>query len=213
MQFDWTHIDTVLLDMDGTLLDLNFDTTFWLDYMPSIWASRNAYSIEEAKPMLMDMLNQHTGTLNWYCVDFWSDALGLDIMQLKAQMADRICYRPSAKDFLKRCQSECNDVRMITNAHRKVLELKISKTNIDQYFDQLLCSHELGHPKEEQQFWHNLQANKAFNPERTLFIDDSEAVLESAEKYGIKHIYSIAEPDSARQRNKPSRFTMLERLA
>ena len=26
---DWTQLDTILLDMDGTLLDLEFDNHFW----------------------------------------------------------------------------------------------------------------------------------------------------------------------------------------
>ncbi|MEO1576619.1 MAG: HAD family hydrolase, partial [Pseudomonadota bacterium] len=30
----WSDIDNVLLDMDGTLLDLNFDTVFWLQVVP-----------------------------------------------------------------------------------------------------------------------------------------------------------------------------------
>lgn len=213
MQFDWQNIDTVLLDMDGTLLDLHFDSHFWLEYMPRIWATKNDFTLEDARSKLMSMLNQQAGTLNWYCVDYWSEILGLDIMQLKGQVADKIGYRPTAQAFLERCQLETNDVRMVTNAHRKVLELKIMKTGIDQYFDQLLCSHELDHPKEDPEFWRRLHANKAFNPERTLFIDDSEAVLESAERHGIKHIYSIAKPDSSMQRKAPSRFSMLERLA
>ncbi len=213
MQFDWQNIDTVLLDMDGTLLDLHFDSYFWLEYMPSVWATRNGFMIEEAKAKLTDMLNHHAGTLNWYCVNFWSDALGLDIMELKGQVAHKIGWRPTAEMFLKRCQQECDDVRMVTNAHRKILELKILKTNIDQYFDQMICSHELDHPKEDAAFWHRLHNNKPFDPARTLFIDDSEAVLESAARHGIKHIYSIAEPDSVLKRKSVSRFPMLERLA
>jgi len=213
MQFDWQNIDTVLLDMDGTLLDLHFDSHFWLEYLPSVWATRNGLMIEEAKAKLMDMLNHHAGTLNWYCVHFWSDALGLDIMQLKGQVAHKIAWRPSAEAFLQRCQQECSDVRMVTNAHREILNLKILKTNIDKYFDQLLCSHELDYPKEDIEFWNKLNENKPFNPERTLFIDDSEAVLDSASQHGIKHIYSIAQPDSSMTRKTPSKYPMLERLA
>lgn len=213
MQFDWQNIDTVLLDMDGTLLDLHFDSYFWLEYMPSVWATRNGFMVEEAKAKLMDMLNHHAGTLNWYCVNFWSDALGLDIMQLKGQVAHKIGWRPTAEAFLKRCQEECNDVRMVTNAHREVLKLKILKTDIDKYFDQLLCSHELDFPKEEAGFWVRLNQDKPFDPERTLFIDDSEAVLDSAVRHGIKHIYSIAQPDSSMTRLKPSKYPMLKALA
>ncbi len=213
MHFDWENIDTVLLDMDGTLLDLHFDTYFWLEHMPRSWATKNGLLLEEARSKLTSMLSQHAGTLNWYCVDFWSDALELDIMALKGQVSHKIRYRPTAQPFLKRCQQETNDVRLITNAHRKVLQLKILKTGIDQYFDQLLCSHELNRPKEDAEFWNRLHNNKEFDPERTLFIDDTESVLESAERHGIKHLFSIARPDSAMKRKAPSRFPMLDQLA
>jgi len=209
MQIDWQNIDTVLLDMDGTLLDLHFDSYFWLEYMPTAWARHHGLLLEDARYKISQLMTEHAGTLNWYCVDFWSNALDMDIMKLKGEVAHKIAYRPTAKEFLQRCQRESNDVRMVTNAHRQILELKILKTGIDKYFDQLLCSHELEHPKEDVQFWHRLHEDKAFDRERTLFIDDNETVLESAEKYGIKHLFSIAEPDSVRERLTPSRFPML----
>lgn len=213
MTFDWNNIDTVLLDMDGTLLDLHFDSHFWLEHMPRNWASKHQMEFGLAREKLSNMLNHHVGTLNWYCVDFWSDALDLDIMALKQEVAHKISYRPTAQSFLERCQQESQDVRLITNAHRKVLDLKIGKTGIDQYFHHMLCSHELDYPKENPHFWHRLQELNGFDPTRTLFIDDTESVLESAEQFGIKHLYSIAKPDSQAQRKAPSRFPMLDRLA
>ena len=32
---NWSKIDTVLLDMDGTLLDLHYDSHFWLNVIPA----------------------------------------------------------------------------------------------------------------------------------------------------------------------------------
>lgn len=213
MQFDWQNIDTVLLDMDGTLLDLHFDSYFWMEYLPKVWADSNDYTLEHSKSEINKLMIEHASTLNWYCVHFWSDALDVDIMQLKQHCSSKIAYRPTAQTFLERCNTECNDVRMVTNAHREVLNIKIDRTNIDQYFHQLLCSHELDYPKENPKFWTKLNQNKPFNPERTLFIDDNEEVLESAEEYGIKHLFSIAQPDLSKIRTSISRFPMLDRLA
>ena len=212
MQFDWKNIDTVLLDMDGTLLDLHFDSYFWLNYLPQVWADSNGLTLATAKAHISSLMTEHAGTLNWYCVHFWGDALEVDIMQLKGHCAHKIAYRPNAEEFLERCLKESNDVRMVTNAHREILNLKIIKTNIDQYFHQLLCSHEMSYPKEDPQFWVALDEHTPFNPERTLFIDDSEAVLESARKHGIKHLYSIAQPDSSMTRGSVSDFPMPDSL-
>ena len=210
MQIDWPNIKTVLLDMDGTLLDLHFDNYFWKTHVPQIYASNNEITKEQAIEKLLPHFHKHMGTLEWYCVDFWSDLLRIDVMRHKEEVADKIKYRPQAQAFLEKCRKEVSDLRLITNGHRKVLNLKIKHTQIDQYFDSLHCSHELDHPKEQQQFWHNLQKISAFDPEKTLFLDDSEAVLESAHEYGIKHIYSIAKPDSQNQREHPSAFKMIE---
>lgn len=196
--------------MDGTLLDLHFDNHFWRDYMPRVFADKHGLTMEESYRELDPLFERWAGTLEWYCVDHWSDYLDIDIMQLKRDVADRIAYRPNAEGFLQVCKRETGDVRMITNGHRKVLDLKIEHTRIDQYFDQMICSHELNYPKEDQDFWHGLQALSPFEPENALFIDDSEAVLNSAAKYGIGHIYSIAEPDSKRRRETVSDFPMIE---
>ena len=34
MMLPWFEIDTVMFDMDGTLLDLHFDNFFWLKLVP-----------------------------------------------------------------------------------------------------------------------------------------------------------------------------------
>jgi len=210
MKIDWQNIDTVLLDMDGTLLDLHFDNYFWLEHLPSVIAQRNGCELEGAREHLTSLYQRHIGTLNWYCVDFWNEQVGFDIMQHKAAVSNRISYRPNAQSFLKRCKQQSDDVRLVTNAHRKILNLKIEHTQIDQYFDQMLCSHELNYPKERIEFWDRLQAHQAFDPLRTLFLDDNESVLETASEYGIGHIYSIAKPDSQCEREVPSRFPMIE---
>ena len=40
----WPDIDTVLLDMDGTLLDLHFDNHFWLELLPQRYAELHGIS-------------------------------------------------------------------------------------------------------------------------------------------------------------------------
>ena len=48
MKLDWLHIDSVFLDMDGTLLDLHFDNHFWLEYVPACYANRHRMALEQA---------------------------------------------------------------------------------------------------------------------------------------------------------------------
>lgn len=195
MQLDWSKIETVMLDMDGTLLDLHYDNYFWCEHLPKAYSQKHQLDIEQARQTLEPIFSELQGTLEWYCVDYWSARLDMDIPQLKSEVSSKVRYRPGAEQFLRHCQENFADVRLVTNAHRKVLALKDEKLNISQYFHQMVCSHELGAPKEQQSFWQKLQQQQTFNPDTTLFIDDSQVVLDSARRYGIKWLKGIEQPD------------------
>ncbi|MCW8875812.1 MAG: GMP/IMP nucleotidase [Kangiellaceae bacterium] len=193
---DWDEIDTVLLDMDGTILDLAFDNYFWLEYMPQVFAEKNAISLDESRKFLSESYGELKGKLQWYCLDFWSEKLNLDIPALKKDLGHMVAFRPGAVEFLEFLSDKKKSVYLATNAHRKTLEIKMLNADFNQYFCELTSSHDFGHPKEEQEYWHLLREKFPFDPQRTLFIDDSVTVLESAKRFGIKHLYGILVPDS-----------------
>jgi putative hydrolase of the HAD superfamily len=117
-----------------------------------------------------------------------------------------ISVRPHAIEFLTRLHHSHRDVVMVTNAHRKTLEIKMDNVDITHWFDRVVVSHDLQSPKEEQAFWHKLQDLHPFDPARTLLIDDTEQVLESARTYGIVHLLTLLQPDSQRQKRIDTRF-------
>ncbi|WP_431482889.1 GMP/IMP nucleotidase [Pseudomonas solani] len=195
-QLNWSAIDTVLLDMDGTLLDLHFDNHFWLDYLPQRYAEHHGISREAADAELVPLFKRHAGQLNWYCTDFWSRELKLSIRDLKREVADLIALRPDADLFLAALRRAGKRVVLITNAHRDSLSLKMERVELAPWFDRLISSHDYGFPKEDPQFWHALQADSPFDPARTLFIDDSLPILRSAQAYGVAHLLAVLQPDS-----------------
>lgn len=213
MHIDWSKIETVMLDMDGTLLDLHYDNYFWCEHLPQAYSEKHQLDVEEARDVLNPIFSELQGQLEWYCVDYWSERLDMDIPKLKYEVANKVRYRPGAEQFLQHCHNNIADVRLVTNAHRKVLVLKDQKLNISQYFHKTVCSHELGAPKEDQAFWHNLQQQQAFDPETTLFIDDNETVLKSAQQYGIKWLRSIYQPDLSEERSTRSEFIEIQDFA
>ena len=194
--FNWKEIDTVLLDMDGTLLDLHFDNHFWLEYVPQRFAEKNGISLAAAKQQLMQRYKEAEGSLDWYCVDYWSRELALDIPLLKAEVEHLIAIHPHVTDFLKTLQSAGKTRILVTNAHQKALALKMQKTRLDGYLDQIISAHEIGLPKENQAFWGRLQTRIRFDPEKTLFIDDSLPVLRSAQQFGIHNLLCMFKPDT-----------------
>lgn len=203
---EWDAIDTVLLDMDGTLLDLHFDNYFWMDHLPRLYAAKHSISEAESSAYLQATFHSGEGTLQWYCLDHWSEQLEMDIPALKQEIQHMIQVRPFAIEFLTQLHASHRDVVMVTNAHRKTLELKMANIDITGWFDRVVVSHDLSAPKEDQAFWHKLQVLHPFNPTRTLLIDDTERVLDSAQDYGITHLLTLLQPDSQQQKRLSTRF-------
>ena len=193
---NWNTIETVLLDMDGTLLDLHFDNHFWVEYLPQRYAAKHDQTLEWAKAHIHPMMHRIQGQMDWYCLDFWTRELDLPIGELKREMAHMIQLRPDADTFLRALQQSGRQVVLITNAHRDSLSLKMERVELRTYFQRLISSHDFGYPKEEQACWHALRAEGDFDPERTLFIDDGLAILRSARQFGISQLLAVRQPDS-----------------
>lgn len=209
-QLPWADIDTVLLDMDGTLLDLHFDNHFWLEHLPLRYAELHGISREAANAELLPLFRAHAGTLPWYCTDFWSRELNLSVRDLKREVAHLIALRPEADTFLAALRAAGKRVVLITNAHRDSLSLKLEKIELAPYFDRLISSHDYGFPKEDQQFWFALQQDFPFEPARSLFIDDSLPILRSAGRYGIAHLLAVRQPDSRGAAKDTEEFAAVE---
>jgi len=206
----WPDIDTVLLDMDGTLLDLHFDNHFWLEHLPQRYADLHAISLSMAMLELVPLFEKNAGTLNWYCTDFWSAELKLSVKDLKVEVAHLIALRPDAETFLAAIQKAGKRVIMITNAHRDSLSLKMERLQLAPYFERMISSHDYGFPKENPQFWDALHADIGFDPARSLFIDDTLPILRSAGRYGIRHLLAVREPDSRKGPKDTEEFAAVE---
>ncbi|MEM9256459.1 MAG: GMP/IMP nucleotidase [Pseudomonadota bacterium] len=203
---DWGDIDTVLLDMDGTLLDLRFDNYFWGEYLPRIYARHHSISESRSSLHLMKSFSSERGTLQWYCLDHWSERLNMDIPALKHKVRHLVRIRPYVMAFLRSLHSAPQKVLLVTNAHRKTLDIKLEQVDIAPWFDDIIVSHDLQAPKEQEAFWERLHRLHPFDPERTLLIDDTETVLESAHRFGIAHLLTLLQPDSGEQKRIQTRF-------
>jgi 5'-nucleotidase len=196
--FEWDHYDTVLLDMDGTLLDLSFDNFFWQELIPARYAALKGLPHEEAIAVLEPRFAAARGTLEWYCLDHWSRELGLDVAALKREAEDHIDFLPDVPDFLVAVRELRKRAVLVTNAHRGSLAIKLARTGLDRYVDAIHSSHDLGLPKEDAAFWGRLQSIEPFEPARTLLVDDSLPVLRAAHAFGIGRVVAILKPDSTR---------------
>jgi len=207
---DWQQIDTVFLDMDGTLLDLHFDNHFWLKHVPLRYAEKNGLTIQQAIDELIPRFKSKEGSMNWYCVDFWSRELDLDIALLKAEIKHLIQVHPYVIEFLEKLEKVGKRRVLVTNAHQKSLALKMKHTPLADLLDKIICAHDLGLPKEDHIFWHKLHEVEVYEAQRTLLIDDNLIALESAREFGIKHLLAVYQPDSQGKKKAVGDFQAIQ---
>jgi len=221
----WDDIDTVLLDMDGTLLDKHFDDYFWEQYLPEHYSLRHDLGLEQARAELLARYQRTAGSLLWADLDHWSRELGFDLVALKEQLASLIVLRPRVESFLDRCRQAGKQLYLVTNAHHRTLALKLGRVDLASRLDRIVhAGSDAGRPelpalppvaainraKEEPEFWLELQGLLAFDPARSLLVDDSEAVLATAASCGIRHLRHIARPSSRLPARFSPRFPSIE---
>ena len=210
---DWPAIDTVLLDMDGTLLDLRFDNWFWLELIPSRYAAANGIDPAQAQGLLAPKFVAVKGTLQWYCIEYWTRELKLDIRGIKRETLERVGFLPGAEEFLTKLQASGKRCVLVTNAHPTTLAIKDERVGLTRYFDACYSTHAFAAPKEDAAFWPRLKSEEGFAQERTLFVDDSLTVLNAARDFGIGCLRAVRRPDSGQPPQHTGEYWGVDRVA
>ena len=208
-RFDWAAVTTVLLDMDRTLLDKYYDDYFWEHYLPEIYARSKGFSADQAAADLYRRYRSVEKTLKWTDLNYWSEELDLDIIKHKHELRHLIAVHPHVTDFLCFLNEQNKEVYLITAANRASLDMKMDTVDLRSYFRQLICAEEIGLAKEDVKFWKRLENRRGFDRERTLFADDTAAVLHAARNYGIRYLLHIARPSSRKSTCYNSEFTSI----
>ena len=167
-------IECLLIDMDGVILDNTYDNDFWQNQIPEVIADSKGIAFDDAKRLAIQIFNYKKNTKDWYDVDYWSNMLNIDIEAQKRseKSFSRISLYDGVIDTLSVLKNKTKMI-LITNAHRKTLNIKLEKYNLTPYFDEMVCAHELNYVKEDIQLWYMLRSKYRLDYEKTLLVEDT----------------------------------------
>ncbi|WP_447978529.1 HAD-IA family hydrolase [Candidatus Nitrospira bockiana] len=211
--FDWNAVDSVLLDMDGTLLDRHFDNFFFEEELPRRYALERRLPLDAAREYLFALYRSVERELDWTDLHYWTRRLGLDLVAMTKELEHMIGFLPGAEAFLRGVRARGKRIALVTNAHPAGVEIKVARTSLHRYVDRIVDAFEVGYLKMRPEYWPACQRLLGFDPARSLYIDDDESCLDSARAYGIGHIYHSAKSSTQRPPHPSTRFRSVENLA
>ena len=210
---DWSHIDHVLLDMDGTLLDRHFDNFFFEEELPRRYATIHGLAFEDARDRLMAMYRSVEGELAWTDLHYWTKRVGIDVVAMTKEFDHMIGFLPGAEEFLRDLRQMGKRVTILTNAHESGVVIKVAKTGVDCYVDRIVNAFEVGYLKMRPEYWPNCQRLIGFEPKRSLYVDDDEGCLTAAKQFGIAHLVHSAKSSSKLPPDPSSRFASMNHFS
>lgn len=209
---DWSRVRHVLLDMDGTVLDLAFDNFIWRDLVPERYAAARGLDLAAARAELEPQFRAVAHTLPWYDTNYWSRLTGLDVAGLHREFRHRIAVLDGSFAFLDAVRESGRTMWLCTNAHPDSWRPKIEQARMQHYFEHVISSHDVQAPKENQHYWERLMERHPFDREHALFCDDSPPVLASARRFGIGQIVAMRHPDTTAPPRTFADFPSVARL-
>ena len=198
--------------MDGTLLDLAYDDFIWNNQLPIRYAETHGCTLEQSNQALFQFYQEHNHTLNWYSTRFWSAKVGLDTLALQHEFKHKVALRSGCMELLDALKAQDYPCWIATNADCAGLQFKLEQMQIAHYFDVIISSESIGYAKESIEFWQNLHTLHPFCLDSAYFIDDTEKVLNSAKKFGIGNLITIAQPSSKGKIRDESAYPILNHL-
>ncbi len=179
-------IECLLVDMDGVILDNSYDNNFWQNQIPSVLSKKREISFEDAQRLAIQIFNFKKNTKDWYDLDYWSNMLNIDIEAEKKspESLSKIKLYDNVAKTLTELKGHARLI-LITNAHRKTLNIKLDKYDISPYFNEMICAHELYYVKENLQLWYMLRAKYKLNFDKTVLVEDTIKNINVALSAGV----------------------------
>jgi putative hydrolase of the HAD superfamily len=121
----------VSFDVDGTLVDAEFNDLVWLEEIPRLHAEKEGISFEEAHRFVVGEYEKvGEKDLRWYDMNYWLRIFGIQksFGEILRKYEERIKLYPDARNTLQELKGSFPMI-VITLMPREFLEIKLKKLN------------------------------------------------------------------------------------
>ena len=202
----------ILSDLDGVILNLDYDIKFWESWLPEHVANQSNQNLEEIKIKIQAEIDTQRGTLNFYDLNYWDDLLNVDCMEIIREQEEKCSFLEGSYEALQRLSTLKNPKYILTNGDPRIQEYKAETQNFLEFFNSIFYSMHVGYPKESKEFWTLARHNLNLDFEDTIFIDDDLKVVTAAAKAGIKQVAWITPGKNRILQNRVETFASLADL-
>jgi putative hydrolase of the HAD superfamily len=202
----------ILSDLDGVILNLDYDIKFWESWLPEHVASQSNRSLKEIKIQIQAEIDAQRGTLNFYDLNYWDDLLNVDCMEIIREQEEKCSFLEGSYEALQRLSTLKNPKYILTNGDPRIQEYKAETQNFLEFFNSIFYSMHVGYPKESKEFWALARHNLNLEFEDAIFIDDDLKVVTAAAKAGIKQVAWITPGKNRILQNRVETFASLADL-
>lgn len=168
----------VSFDMDGTITDISFADSVWLEGIPREYALENGVLFEAAKKVVTAEYNRiGRQRLEWYNLNYWIKKLDLDVTpdEVLDRFESRIRIFPEVAEVLDGLKNEGLRLILVTNAHREFLNFELEKTRVTGYFENVFSTtSDFGLVKNTVDAYRKVCTKCNVAPEEIIHVGDDE---------------------------------------
>lgn len=181
----------VSFDMDGTLTDLSFVNSVWLEGIPRLLATKRGLSFDNARN-LVKIEYDKTGRerMEWYDLNHWRRKFGLDVTpeDILSSYQHRIQVFPEVFEVLEKFRRKNQRMIILSNARRDFLNLELEMTGIEHYFEKVFsATSDFGLTKKAVDLYNRVCRICCISPWEMVHVgDDLQLDFDIPRKMGIR---------------------------
>ncbi len=134
-------IKVISFDLDGTLVDKNFDEAIWYKEVPKAYAAKHRISFDMARERVVREYEKESNKdHNWVDIEYWFNYFGItDWKKVIEDLRHMVKVYDEAIPVLKELRKKYKLV-IITQADCKFIEVKMEVENLKDYFDDVFST-------------------------------------------------------------------------